>query len=74
VRPEVLQQGGVGWRGIFHLGGENIYGSKSNKNNDYNEGYGQDNRWVGVRVPVVKNSHFSVSSRQALGSPHPPIQ
>jgi hypothetical protein len=38
-------------------------------------GYGLDDQGVGVRVPVGgKNFHFSMSSRQALGSTQPSIQ
>jgi hypothetical protein len=38
-------------------------------------GYGLDDQWVGVRVPVrVTNFLFSTSSRPALGSTWPPIQ
>jgi hypothetical protein len=38
-------------------------------------GYGLDDWEVGVRVPGrVKNFHFSMSSRPALGSTQPPIQ
>jgi hypothetical protein len=36
--------------------------------------YGLDDRGVGVRVPVVKNFHFSISSRPDLGSIQPPVQ
>jgi hypothetical protein len=38
-------------------------------------GYGLDNREVGVQVPVVvKNFHFSTSSRPTLEPTQPPIQ
>jgi hypothetical protein len=38
-------------------------------------GYGLDGRGVGVPSPGgVKNFHFSISSRPALGSTQPPIK
>jgi hypothetical protein len=36
--------------------------------------YWLDDRGVGVRVPGIKNFHFSMSSRPALGSTQSPIQ
>jgi hypothetical protein len=38
-------------------------------------GYTVDDQWVGVRILVgVKNFHFSILSRPALGTTQPPIQ
>jgi hypothetical protein len=37
-------------------------------------GYRMDDQWAGVLVLIVKNFHFSISSRWALGTTQPPMQ